>query len=82
MEPRSNDVPLLANVTAAKKTVLVSLSMVELDAQAAAVAGLSSAVAPILPMLETPISCEPVSHVAVLLLHFDGLLSWSGHAWT
>ena len=82
MELRSNDVPLLANVTAAKKTVMVSLSMVELDAQAAAVAGLSSAVAPILPMRKTPISCEPASHVAVLLLHFDGLLSWSGHAWT
>ena len=77
MELRSNDVPLLANVTAAKKTVMVSLSMVELDAQAAAVAGLSSAVAPILP-----ISCEPPSNVAVLLLYFDGLLSWSGHAWT
>ena len=68
MEPRSNDVPLLATVTAA---------MVELDAQAAVVAGLSSAVAPILPT-----SCEPPSHVAVLLLYFDGLLSWSGHAWT
>ena len=82
MEPRSNDVPLLATVTAAKKTVMVSLSMVELDAQAAAVAGLSSAVAPILPMRKTPISCEPASHVAVLLLHFDGLLSWSCHALT
>ena len=85
MEPRSNDLPLLANVTAAMKTVMVSSPMVELDAQAAAVAGLSSAVAvaPILPMLKTPISCEPASHVAVfLLLHFDGLLSWSGHAWT
>ena len=84
MEPRSNDFPLLANVTAAMKTVMVSSTMVEVDAQAAAVAGLSSAVAvaPILPMMKTPISCEPASHVAVLLLHFDGLLSWSGHAWT
>ena len=69
MEPRSNDLPLLANMTAAMKTVMVSSPMVELDA-------------PILPMTKPPISCEPVSHVAVLLLHFDGLLSWSGHAWT
>ena len=84
MEPRSNDLPLLANMTAAMKTVMVSSPMVEVDAQAAAVAGLSSAVAvaPILSMKKTPISCEPVSHVALLLLHFDGLLSWSGHAWT
>ena len=77
MEPRSNDFPLLANVTAAMKTVMVSSTMVEVDAQAAAVAGLSSAVAaaPILSM-KTPISCEPASHVVLWLLHFDGLLSW------
>ena len=84
MEPRSNDLPLLANMTAAMKTVMVSSTMVEVDAQAAAVAGLSSAVAvaPILPMKKTPTSCELASHVVLLLLHFDGLLSWSGHAWT
>ena len=76
-EPRSDDFPLLANMTAAMKTVMVSSTMVEVDAQAAAVAGLSSAVAvaPILSM-KTPISCEPASHVVLWLLHFDGLLSW------
>ena len=96
MEPRSDDFPLLANMAAAMMTVVVSSTMVEVDAQAASVrmalllamlartvAGLSSAIAaaPILSM-KTPISCEPPSPVAVLLLHFDGLLSWSGHAWT
>ena len=77
MEPRSDDFPLLAKMTAAMKTVMVSSTMVEVDAQAAAVAGLSSAVAaaPILSM-KTPISCEPASHVVLWLLHFDGLLSW------
>ena len=74
MEPRSDDFPLLAKMTAAMKTVMVSSTMVEVDAQAA---GLSSAVAaaPILSM-KTPISCEPASHVVLWLLHFDGLLSW------
>ena len=76
-EPRSDDFPLLANMTAAMKTVMVSSTMVEVDAQAAAVAGLSSAVAaaPILSM-KTPISCEPASHVVLWLQHFDDLLSW------
>ena len=83
MEPRSDDFPLLANMTAAMKTVMVSSTMVEVDAQAAAVAGLSSAVAaaPILSM-KTPISCEPASHVVLWLQRFDGLLSWWSHAWT
>lgn len=90
MDPRSDDFPLLANMTAAMMTVMVSSTMVEVDAQAASVrmalllamlartvAGLSSAVAaaPILSM-KTPISCEPASHVVLWLRHFDDLLSW------
>ena len=89
MEPRSDGFPLLANMTAAMMTVMVSSTMVEVDAQAASVrmalllamlartvAGLSSAIAaaPILSM-KTPISGEPASLVVLWLRHFDDLPS-------
>ena len=89
MEHRSDGFHLLANMTAAMMTVMVSSTMVEVDAQAASVrmafllamlartvAGLSSAIAAatILSM-RTPISCEPASHVVPWLRHFDGLPS-------